>query len=111
MGGQGKRVRIVVTPRREVERATTWRLFAWRRSTGPVRRAWYDLTLRAPCGAPYENDLPAADLLDTGKQSCRRHFKLPRQLQDGAQVRFTPAVLIHADRGPVDFGVERQALL
>jgi hypothetical protein len=52
MGGQGKRVRIAVTPRCETERATAWRLLASRRSAGPARRAWYDLTLRALCGAP-----------------------------------------------------------
>lgn len=78
MGGQGKRVRIVVTPRRETERATAWRLYAQRRSTGPVRRAWYDLTLRALCGAPYERSSCAAGLVDPCRYSPAAAFACGR---------------------------------
>ena len=109
MGGQGKRVRIAVTPRCDTERAAAWCLFALRRSTGPVRRAWYDLTLRSPCGAPYAPR--RASSFDADEQRSRSNLELLRELQHCAQIGFTAAVLVHADCCSIDFRVERKALL
>ena len=48
---------------------------------------------------------------NAAEQHAGPNFELHRELQYRTQVWLTATVLVHADRGPIDFGVKRKPLL
>ena len=108
---KGRGFGFVVTPRREPRTAPARRSSPRAGALGPAWRAWPDLSHARRAGPPIDFD--AVDALGglfsaSLEQRSAVALRASRQLQHRAQVRFATAVLIHADRRPVDFGVERK---